>query len=124
MNEFILEKEYNDWGINLKNIKGLSNNTVISYQRDIKKFILFLQNYLGNDPSINDLKKLTNNNFRSYLADQKNRGNSNISIARQISSLKSFFNYLIRIKKLKNSHILNFKCPKNKKIIPLTIIAD
>ena len=91
MNEFILEKEYNDWSINLKNIKGLSDNTVISYQRDIKKFILFLQNYLGDDPSINDLKKLTNNNFRSYLADQKNQGNSNISIARQISSLKSFF---------------------------------
>ena len=47
MNEFILEKEYNDWSINLKNIKGLSDNTVISYQRDIKKFILFLQNYLS-----------------------------------------------------------------------------
>ena len=124
MNEFILEKEYNDWSINLKNIKGLSDNTVISYQRDIKKFILFLQNYLGNDPSINDLKKLTNNNFRSYLADQKNQGNSNISIARQISSLKSFFNYLIRIKKLKNSHILNFKGPKTKKSLPRPIIAD
>ncbi len=124
MNEFILEKEYKEWSINLKNIKGLSPNTLSAYQRDIKKFILFLREYLGKDPTINDLKKLTNTNFRSYLADQKNQGNSNISIARQISSLKSFFNFLIKIQKIKNSLILNFKGPKQKKSLPRPIIAD
>ena len=99
MEEFILQKIYQDWLSNLKNIKGLSDNTLEAYKIDIIKFIYFLRNYLGNDPSLNDLRKLTNNNFRGYLAEQKNLGISNISIARQISSLKSFFNYLIKIKK-------------------------
>jgi integrase/recombinase XerC len=122
--EFILQKIYQDWLSNLKNIKGLSDNTLEAYKIDIIKFIYFLRNYLGNDPSLNDLRKLTNNNFRGYLAEQKNLGISNISIARQISSLKSFFNYLIKIKKIDNSPILNLKGPKQKKSLPRPIIAD
>ena len=124
MEEFILQKIYQDWLSNLKNIKGLSDNTLEAYKIDIIKFIYFLRNYLGNDPSLSDLRKLTNNNFRGYLAEQKNLGISNISIARQISSLKSFFNYLIKIKKIDNSPILNLKGPKQKKSLPRPIIAD
>ena len=124
MEEFILQKEYQEWLANLKNIKGLSENTIAAYRRDIKKFILFLRNYLGNDPTAIDLNKLGNNGFRGYLAEQKNLGNSNVSIARQISSLKSFFNYLIKIKKIENSPILNLKGPKQKKSLPRPIIAD
>ena len=124
MEEFILQKLYQDWLSNLRNIKGLSDNTLEAYKIDIIKFIYFLRNYLGNDPSLNDLRKLTNNSFRGYLAEQKNLGISNISIARQISSLKSFFNYLIKIKKIDNSPILNLKGPKQKKSLPRPIIAD
>ena len=124
MEEFILQKIYQDWLSNLRNIKGLSDNTLEAYKIDIIKFIYFLRNYLGNDPSLNDLRKLTNNSFRGYLAEQKNLGISNISIARQISSLKSFFNYLIKIKKIDNSPILNLKGPKQKKSLPRPIIAD
>ena len=124
MEEFILQKLYQDWLSNLRNIKGLSDNTLEAYKIDIIKFIYFLRNYLGNDPSLNDLRKLTNNNFRGYLAEQKNLGISNVSIARQISSLKSFFNYLIKIKKIDNSPILNLKGPKQKKSLPRPIIAD
>ena len=124
MEEFILQKIYQDWLSNLKNIKGLSDNTLEAYKIDIIKFIYFLRNYLGNDPSLNDLRKLTNNSFRGYLAEQKNLGISHISIARQISSLKSFFNYLIKIKKIDNSPILNLKGPKQKKSLPRPIIAD
>lgn len=124
MEEFILQREYQEWLANLKNIKGLSENTIAAYRRDIKKFILFLRNYLGNDPTAIDLNKLGNNGFRGYLAEQKNLGNSNVSIARQISSLKSFFNYLIKIKKINNSSILNLKGPKQKKSLPRPIIAD
>ena len=123
MEEFILQKLYQDWLSNLRNIKGLSDNTLEAYKIDIIKFIYFLRNYLGNDPSLNDLRKLTNNNFRGYLAEQKNLGISNVSIARQISSLKSFFNYLIKIKKIDNSPILNLKGPKQKKSLPRPIIA-
>ena len=84
MEEFILQKLYQDWLSNLRNIKGLSDNTLEAYKIDIIKFIYFLRNYLGNDPSLNDLRKLTNINFRGYLAEQKNLGISNVSIARQI----------------------------------------
>ena len=49
MEEFILQKEYQEWLANLKNIKGLSENTIAAYRRDIKKFILFLRNYYRKD---------------------------------------------------------------------------
>ena len=124
MEEFILKKDFLDWIGNLKNLKGLSENTLSAYQRDVKKFIVFLTNYLGSDPNLVDLSNLTNTNFRGYLAEQKNLGNSNVSIGRQISSLKSFFNYLIRIKKINNSPIITLKGPRHKKSLPRPIMAD
>ena len=94
--DILLEKHFESWIDNLSNVRDLSNNTVTSYKNDIQKFFVFLESHLDTHPNINNLKRLEVNDFRSFLSYQRNNGINSNSIARSISSLKSFFNHLIK----------------------------
>ena len=119
--EVELEKQFNSWVDNLSKIRSLSNNTIVSYKSDVLKFFKFLESHLDSIPSIKNLRNLTITDFRSFLSYQRNNGIISNSIARNISSLKSFFNYLIKHDVLKNSPILSLKSPKLKKSLPRPI---
>jgi len=116
--DIILEKHFNNWIDNLSNIRDLSENTVISYKNDIQKFLAFLETHLDSLPNINNLKKLEISDFRSFLSYQRSNGINSNSIARNISSLKSFFNHLIKENVIESSAISSLKSPKLKKSLP------
>ena len=86
--------------------KGLSFNTILSYSRDIKKFIQFLQGkrVYWREAGEEDLAE-----FIQYLSRS---GLSSRSLARIISSLKSFYNFLILDGALKKNPVLNLSPPK------------
>ena len=119
--DIILEKYFNNWIDNLSNIRDLSENTVISYKNDIQKFLAFLETHLDSLPNINNLKKLEISDFRSFLSYQRSNGINSNSIARNISSLKSFFNHLIKENVIESSAISSLKSPKLKKSLPRPI---
>ena len=119
--DILLEKHFKSWIDNLSNIRALSKNTVISYKNDIQKFFDFLESHLDSSPNINNIKKLEISDFRSFLSYQRNNGINSNSIARNISSLKSFFNHLIKEEIIKSSAISSLKSPKLKKSLPRPI---
>ena len=119
--DILLEKHFKSWIDNLSNIRDLSKNTVISYKNDIQKFFVFLESHLGSSPNISNIKKLEISDFRSFLSYQRNNGINSNSIARNISSLKSFFNHLIKEEIIKSSEISSLKSPKLKKSLPRPI---
>jgi integrase/recombinase XerD len=86
--------------------KGLSDNTVISYSRDLKKFFIFLKkekvSYL----------KAQEQDIIQFIYRQSRSGLSSRSIARIISSLKAFYRFLVLDKALKKSPIINISSPK------------
>ena len=86
----------------LKEEKRFSDNTLLSYKRDLLQWENFIDVRL--DPTINDL--------RSFLIFLNERGNSNSSIARKISSLKSFYRYSSNNKSLFFPEIEKIKSPK------------
>lgn len=54
----------------LSDIKGASENTILSYQRDLKQFISFL-----NKVGIKEIKKVNRTNIVAYLLElQKKEG--------------------------------------------------
>ena len=122
--DILLEKHFKSWIDNLSNIRDLSENTVISYKNDIQKFFIFLESHLGSPPNINNIKKLEISDFRSFLSYQRNNGINSNSIARNVSSLKSFFNHLIKEEIIENSAISSLKSPKLKKSLPRPINVD
>ena len=115
---------FHDWIENLQKVRNLSDNTLISYKNDIEKFLIFSKDHFGGSLSMSDLDSMQISDFRSFLSFLRNQGIGTTSIARVISSLKSFFNFLVRNEKIKNSTVQSLKSPKIKKSLPRPISAD
>ena len=72
----------------LKNEKGYSEHTIKSYYEDIRFFYEFLKE--------KDIKNVDYPEIRIYLSHLYDKKYKSKTIARHISSLRSYFRYLIR----------------------------
>ena len=72
--------------------RGLAQNTIESYNRDLTSYIKFLQKNL----QITDINKVTRADIMKFLSFLKNSGKSSRTIARHIASIRSFHHFLIR----------------------------
>lgn len=96
--------------------KGLSRNTVESYERDIKKFNLYY-----NDNGLSDITKKEILQFLSYLNKD---GLSPASISRNIVSLRSFYKFLVSEKEIVSDPTENLESPKKWNRLPKTLSYD
>jgi len=87
--------------------KGLSSNTILSYSRDLKKLFLFFQKekIIWLNSREEDLIKFIHHSSRSGLSAS--------SLARLISSLKSFYKFLILDGIIKKNPTVNLSTPKS-----------
>lgn len=89
-----LEKLSRAWLDSLLAERGLSPRTVESYGQDMENFFLFEAELAGGaDMNAARNKAPDSNRIFLYLAWQRSRGNSNSTIARRISALRSFFSF-------------------------------
>src|SRR5918912_1659861 len=84
-NQFVLFLNY------LRFEKRYSQHTIVSYQNDLEQFFGFLSQY--GDVDINTINA---SYIRSWLAELKGEGITSKSINRKISTLKSFFKFLMK----------------------------
>ena len=92
--------------------KGFSDHTIKSYKNDINKFLSFLI-----EKSI-DLKKVSKEEIRDFLADQYDLGLSKKTIARRLASIKSFFKFLLNSNYVSYNPTLFLSTPKISKKLP------
>jgi tyrosine recombinase xerC len=79
--------------------KRYSPNTIISYRKDLEDFAKFLLE----TESIENLQKADKKIIRNFIVHLNNQKLSKRSINRKISTLKSFYNFLLRISEIKIS---------------------
>lgn len=79
--------------------KRYSPNTIISYCKDLEDFAKFLLD----TESIENLQKADKKMVRNFIIYLNNQKLSKRSINRKISTLKSFYNFLLRISEIKIS---------------------
>jgi tyrosine recombinase xerC len=79
--------------------KRYSPNTIISYRKDLEDFAKFLLD----TESIENLQKVDKKMVRNFINHLNNQKLSKRSINRKISTLKSFYNFLLRISEIKTS---------------------
>ena len=91
----------------LKLIRGYSQNTIESYKRDIQRLLDFLES-----KGIDDLNDVNKTILSSFFSTLNTIGLSTKSIARNYSSIKSFFRYLSVNDFIQNNPTLKFKGPK------------
>ena len=92
--------------------KGLSNNTVKAYEADISSFFQWLDN---KDLKYKNLQEDHINQYISFLFQRKMRSSS---VNRKISSIKSFYIFLVKRNFVKNSPLNDLVSPKQEKYLP------
>ena len=96
--------------------KGLSKNTVKAYETDIKGFIKWINK--NNKQSLLNIKESSVNQYISYLFSIKLKSSS---ANRKISSLKSFYLFLLKKKLIRYSPFSEVISPKQEKYLPASM---
>ena len=94
--------------------KRYSQHTLISYQTDLEQFFAFLKSQFNEPP----VETITSGFIRSWLAELKEDKISSKSINRKISTLKSFFRYLMKQGVIKQTPMTTIISPKINKRLP------
>ena len=101
----------------LENDKKLVSNTLQSYKRDILQY----QEYVEEN-SINYLK-VSSNTIKSYFDYLSECGKKKSTISRNLASLRSFYQFLVRTKKIKKDPTNGLQSPKLEKKVPNILTA-
>lgn len=96
----------------LQKDKKLSDNTLQSYKRDITQY----ESYI-NEENLQYLK-VTKEDIKNYLENLKNIGKKTSTISRNLASIRSFYQYLVRTKKIKEDPTDGIQSPKVEKRVP------
>ena len=102
----------------LQNEKKLSNNTLQSYSRDINQY----KDYL--DKNQMNYIKVEQEQVKQYLDYLQEIGKKTSTISRNLASIRSFYQYLIRIKKIKHDPTENMQSPKIEKRVPSVLTSQ
>jgi integrase/recombinase XerC len=95
--------------------KNYSRHTVAAYLNDIG----FFESFLSNEYDDCNLTAVNYNQIRSWIVSLSDDGISNASINRKISSLKSFYKFLLKAKQIDSSPLLKHKALKSPKKIQI-----
>ena len=96
----------------LQNDKKLSDNTLQSYQRDIKQYETYVQ-----ENNI-DYLKVNEEQVKDYLEYLTEIGKKTSTVSRNLASIRSFYQFLIRIKEIDGDPTQSIQSPKVAKRIP------
>lgn len=94
--------------------KGLSKNTLVSYERDLKSYIHYIQSS-ENINSLQEVQRIQIVHFLGFLRDQ---GKSSKTIARHVASIRSFHQFLLREKVVDHDPSVHIDRPKLERSLP------
>ena len=102
----------------IENDKKVSQNTLQSYRRDIMQYSTYIE-----DNKINYLK-IDENGIRDYLKYMNDIGKKSSTISRSLASIRSFYQYLLRVKKIKKDPTEGIQSPKIEKRVPSVLTSQ
>jgi integrase/recombinase XerC len=88
----MIEDKITDFGRYLKFEKRYAQHTLTAYNQDLEQFRSFIKQQFD----ITDIKPVAHFHLRSWLADLKDNKQTERTINRKISSVNSFFKYLLK----------------------------
>lgn len=102
----------------LENEKKVSVNTLQSYKRDLKQFEKYIR--------INGEKynEITNEKMKKYIKHMQEIGKKPSTISRGLASIRSFYQYEVKSKKVKNDPTEGIQSPKIEKRVPNVLTSS
>ena len=101
--------------------KNYSLNTINSYLTDVYNLLLFIDKKATGE---NILFNLSENDIREYIKKLKQTKISDRSIARKISTLKTYYKFLTITNKIKTNPMDFIVIPKQSKILPTVLSIE
>ncbi|MCI8518794.1 MAG: site-specific tyrosine recombinase XerD [Clostridia bacterium] len=102
----------------IENDKKASQNTLQSYRRDITQY----SNYIEEN-RINYLK-MDEEDIRDYLRHMNEIGKKSSTISRSLASIRSFYQFLLKNKKVKRNPTEGIQSPKIERRIPAVLTSQ
>lgn len=93
--------------------RGLAQNTLDSYRRDLKKFLSFLRRGKCTDPAAVKRETITR-----YLHELKQANHAASTISRNVASIRSFYSFLVREGLLQENPAQELETPRLEKKLP------
>lgn len=94
--------------------RRLAENTVVSYKRDLSKY----EDYLTKVEKIELFNKVNKIHILHFLQYLKDNGSSAKTIARHLASIRSFHQYLVRVRITDEDPTLHIETPKMERTLP------
>lgn len=93
--------------------RGLAQNTLDSYERDLSQYIDFLEQ--SGVQSLQDSGKV---NINGYLLRLKQKGRATATLSRTMVSIRALYQYMVKERRMENDPSMHMETPKQEKRIP------
>ena len=103
----------------LSEVKDASDNTMVSYRRDINSFLSYIA-----DCGINDIGKVNQTNIMSYIYDLQKQNRALSTISRSAASIRQYFSFLHRKRIIDLNPAESLHTPKVEKRVPTILSLD
>lgn len=113
-----MEKQINNFLEFIQNNKKASDNTLQSYRRDISQYEKYIE-----ENRINYVKVDTDD-ISKYLNYMKKLGKKSSTISRSLASIRAFYQYLLKNKKVKRDPTEGIQSPKIDKRVPTVLSSQ
>lgn len=99
--------------------RGLAENTIEAYQRDLESFSEFL-----NALNIDSIDKITRFHINLYIKELRNKNFKPTSIVRKIAAIRGWFSWLVINNEIKIDPALSVEHPKLAEMLPKVLTFD
>ncbi|MBO5522999.1 MAG: site-specific tyrosine recombinase XerD [Roseburia sp.] len=114
-----MEQDIQDFIQYLHREKQTSANTEVSYERDLRKMREFLS-----AQGITEAEGVTVTHLNAYVMDLEKKGRKPATVSRSIASMKAFFHYLEKIRRIDANPAEKLKAPKIEKKMPAILSTE
>ncbi|MCB0651257.1 MAG: tyrosine recombinase XerC [Saprospiraceae bacterium] len=97
--------------------KRFSPHTVLAYQNDLDQFLRYLETIYGIDKA----DQITHTHVRSWVVEMMSEGYSARSVRRKLSTLKTWFHFLMKRGAVLHDPMLKVNLPKVEKRLPSVV---
>lgn len=115
-----MEKEIAEFLHYIRVERGLAENTIQSYERDLTQYRRFVSE-VERKTSLDDIDRQT---IMHFIYDLKDRGRADSSIARMIASIRAFHQFALREKLAEHDPSVHIEIPKARKRLPQVLSLE
>lgn len=113
-----------NWCATLSALKGRAELTQSAYRSDVTAFLNFLAEHQGAPVTANGLAKMNITDMRAWMAHERRGGKTARSLARALSSVKSFFKWLSDRDGFDATAVLSARSPKFHRNLPRPVAEE